>query len=201
MMAWAFGFVWDSVHLRIQQEPPWTILWRLSVFLAVIYSTTFLLGASNIGDTTLYGNGGNDTLNGSDNADTLDGGEGTDYLYGGNGNDTYVFGKGYGSDTIEDWNGSSIVKLTDINIDEVSISNSYDSALVLTVESTGDTLTINGYKWNQGGYTFEFADGAVATVIKETWEMEYGQTLTVVTEDLEQKPLIFFQIMVYNFVI
>lgn len=130
--------------------------------------------SGNNGSDTLYGGSGNDTLNGGENADTLDGGEGTDSLYGGNGDDTYVFGKGYGADTIEDWNGSSIVKLTDINIDEVSISNSNDSALVLTVDSTGDTLTINGYKWNQGGYTFEFADGTTDTVNKDTWNWESG---------------------------
>ena len=130
--------------------------------------------SGNNGSDTLYGGSGNDTLNGDENADMLDGGEGTDFLYGGNGDDTYVFGKGYGSDTIEDWNGSSIVKLTDINIDEVSISNSNDSALVLTVDSTGDTLTINGYKWNQGGYTFEFADGTTDTVDKDTWNWESG---------------------------
>lgn len=143
------------------------------------------MSAPNTNNTTLYGNGGNDTLNGGDNADTLDGGEGTDYLYGGNGDDTYIFGKGYGSDTIEDWNGSSIVKLTDINIDEVSISNANDSALVLTVDGTGDTLTINGYKWNQGGYTFEFADGTTDTVDKDawTWESELGSSSDDTTGD------------------
>lgn len=143
------------------------------------------MNAPNTNNTTLYGNGGNDTLNGGDNADTLDGGEGTDYLYGGNGDDTYIFGKGYGSDTIEDWNGSSIVKLTDINIDEVSISNSNDSALVLTVDGTGDTLTINGYKWNQGGYTFEFADGTTDTVNKDTWiwESDLGSSSDDTTGD------------------
>lgn len=143
------------------------------------------MSAPNTNNTTLYGNGGNDTLNGGDNADTLDGGEGTDYLYGGNGDDTYIFGKGYGSDTIEDWNGSSIVKLTDINIDEVSISNSNDSALVLTVDGTGDKLIINGYKWNQGGYTFEFADGTTDTVDKDawTWESELGSSSDDTTGD------------------
>ena len=45
----------------------------------------------------------------------------------------------------------------------------------MTVNGTEDKLTINGYKWNQGGYTFEFADGAVGTVNKDTWELELSQ--------------------------
>ena len=123
---------------------------------------------------TIKGEGGNDTINGGNGDDTLDGGTGNDWLYGGNGNDTYIFGKGYGNDTIEDWGGSSLVKFTDINIDEVSISKLNDSTLVLTIDSTGDTLTVNGYKWNQGGYIFEFADGTTDSINKDTWKWESG---------------------------
>ena len=123
---------------------------------------------------SMKGESGNDTLNGGNGDDVLEGGTGNDSLYGNSGNDTYIFGKGSGNDTIEDWNGSSVVKLTDINIDEVSISNSNDSTLVLTINSTGDILTINGYKWNQGGYTFEFADGTTDTINKDTWKWESG---------------------------
>ena len=124
---------------------------------------------------TIKGEGGNDTINGGNGDDTLDGGTGNDWLYGGNGNDTYIFGKGYGNDTIEDWGGSSIVKLKDISSSEVTITNLWDSTLEMTVNGTEDKLTINGYKWNQGGYTFEFADGAVGTVNKDTWELELSQ--------------------------
>ena len=123
---------------------------------------------------TIKGEGGNDTINGGNGDDTLDGGTGNDWLYGGNGNDTYIFGKDYGNDTIEDWGGSSLVKFTDINIDEVSISKLNDSTLVLTIDSTGDTLTVNGYKWNQGGYIFEFADGTTDSINKDTWKWESG---------------------------
>ncbi|MCS3761248.1 calcium-binding protein [Bradyrhizobium centrosematis] len=48
------------------------------------------------------GTSGNDTIYGFSYDDLLDGGAGNDYLSGGNGTDTYVFGRGYGSDTIED---------------------------------------------------------------------------------------------------
>jgi hypothetical protein len=127
------------------------------------------------GNDTLYGGAGNDYLYGYDGDDILDGGEGDDWLYGGNGNDTYIFGKGYGNDTIEDWGGSSTVVFKDISSNDVTTSNLWDSTLEMTVNSTGDKLTINGYKWSQDGYTFEFADGATGTVNKDTWELELNQ--------------------------
>lgn len=114
-------------------------------------------------------------MNGNDGDDVLDGGEGDDWLYGGNGNDTYIFGKGYGNDTIEDWGGSSIVVFKDVSSDDMTVSNLWDSTLEMIVNSTGDKLTINGYKWNQGGYIFEFADGATGTVNRDTWELELNQ--------------------------
>ena len=134
--------------------------------------------SGNSGNDSLYGGTGNDTLNGNDGDDILDGGEGNDWLYGGNGNDTYIFGKGYGNDTIEDWGGSSKVVFKDVNSNDVTVSNLWDSTLEMTVNSTGDKLTINGYKWNQGGYTFEFADGATGTVNRDTWELELNQPNT-----------------------
>ena len=129
----------------------------------------------NSGNDSLYGGSGNDYLYSNDGDDILDGGTGDDYLYGGNGNDTYIFGKGYGNDTIEDWGGSSTVVFKDVGSDDVTVSNLWDSTLEMTVNSTGDKLTINGYKWNQGGYTFEFADGATGTVNRDTWELELNQ--------------------------
>lgn len=129
----------------------------------------------NSGNDSLYGGSGNDYLYSNDGDDILDGGTGDDYLYGGNGNDTYIFGKGYGNDTIEDWGGSSTVVFKDVGLDDVTVSNLWDSTLEMTVNSTGDKLTINGYKWNQGGYTFEFADGATGTVNRDTWELELNQ--------------------------
>ncbi len=132
--------------------------------------------SGNSGNDSLYGGVGNDTLNGNDGDDILDGGEGDDWLYGGNGNDTYIFRKGYGNDTIEDWGGSSKIVFKDVSSDDVTVSNLWDSTLEMTVNSTGDKLTINGYKWNQGGYTFEFADGATGTVNRDTWELELNQS-------------------------
>lgn len=134
--------------------------------------------SGNNGNDSLYGGVGNDYLYGNDGDDILDGGEGDDWLYGGNGNDTYVFGKGYGNDTIEDWGGSSKVMFKDVSSDDVTVSNLWDSTLEMTVNSTGDKLTINGYKWNQDGYTFEFADGTTGTVNRNTWELELDSAST-----------------------
>ena len=120
----------------------------------------------------LYGETGNDNLYGNDGDDILDGADGNDYLSGGNGNDIYIFGKGYGNDSIDDWGGSSTVSFKDLNADDITVSQQYDANLIISVNGTSDVLTINGYKWNQGGYTFEFADGTTGTVNKETWELE-----------------------------
>ncbi len=126
------------------------------------------------GNDELYGEDGDDILYGNDGNDILDGGLGNDILNGGNGMDTYIFAKGYGNDIINEWgNDSSIVKLNDINSDEVTITDQWGSNLVVSINGTEDTLIISNFKWGQDTYTFEFADGAIATVNKYTWELEF----------------------------
>ena len=126
------------------------------------------------GNDELYGEDGDDILYGNDGNDILDGGLGNDILNGGNGMDTYIFAKGYGNDIINEWgNDSSIVKLNDINSDEVTITDQWSSNLVVSINGTEDTIIISNFKWGQGTYTFEFADGAIATVNKYTWELEF----------------------------
>jgi hypothetical protein len=120
----------------------------------------------------MNGEGGNDRMQGGNGNDTLDGGTGNDWLYGGNCEDTYIFGKGYGSDVIEDWNGNSTISLTDVSSDEVTVSSLYESNLILSVNGTDDKLMINGFRWNQNTFTFEFADGVTGTVNNDTWQLE-----------------------------
>lgn len=128
------------------------------------------------GNDELYGDSGDDTLYGNDGNEILDGGTGTDGLNGGNGTDTYIFAKGYGNDTVNEWGSDhSIIKLTDINSDEVTVTDQYGSNLLLSVIDMEDTLVISNFKWGQATYTFEFADGAVATVNKDTWTFEFSQ--------------------------
>lgn len=56
------------------------------------------------GADRLVGGNGKDTLNGGGGADVLDGGKGNDLLRGGAGADVFVFAKGFGRDTIADFN-------------------------------------------------------------------------------------------------
>jgi Ca2+-binding RTX toxin-like protein len=68
----------------------------------------------------LYGGAGNDSLNGGDDNDWLEGGSGNDtlggdagndQLLGGDGADAYAFGTGWGSDTIDDSDGSGSISV------------------------------------------------------------------------------------------
>lgn len=128
------------------------------------------------GNDELYGEDGDDTLYGNDGNDILDGGTGNDTLCGGNGTDTYIFAKGYGNDTINEWGSDrSIVKLTDINSDEVTITDQWGSNQLISVNGTEDVLTISNFKWGQATYSFEFADVAIASVNKDTWELEFSK--------------------------
>lgn len=138
------------------------------------------------GNDELYGEDGDDTLYGNDGNDTLDGGTGNDSLNGGNGEETYIFAKGYAQDTINEWGSDhSIVELTDINSDEITVSNQWEANLLISVNSTDDVLTISNFKWGQSTFTFRFADGAEGYVDKDTWQLVLTKQPDVI-EDTEQ---------------
>ncbi len=133
------------------------------------------MGIQTDDDMIYRGYGGHDGIGAGNGNDTLDGGTGNDVLNGGNGTDTYIFAKGYGNDSINEWGtDKSIIKFTDINSDEVTIDDQWGNLLV-TVNDTEDTLTINSFKWGQSTYSFEFADGAIASVNKDTFELEFSK--------------------------
>lgn len=133
------------------------------------------LGIQTSEDIIYRGYDGHDGIGAGNGNDTLDGGTGNDVLNGGNGTDTYIFAKGYGNDSINEWGtDKSIVKFTDINSDEVTIVDQWGNLLV-TVNDTEDTLTINSFKWGQSTYSFEFADGAIASINKDTFELEFSK--------------------------
>lgn len=124
------------------------------------------------GNDELFGETGNDTIYGNDGNDILDGGTGNDILCGGNGEDTYIFAKGYEQDTINEWgNDHSIIMLTDISSDEITVSNQWESNLLISVNSSNDVLTISNFKWGQATYNFKFADGAEGYIDKDTWQL------------------------------
>ncbi len=57
----------------------------------------------NLGNDLLIGGLGDDSLQGGSGRDTVDGGFGNDLLGGGHGRDVFVFDRGYGHDTISDF--------------------------------------------------------------------------------------------------
>jgi len=135
----------------------------------------------------LQGTNGNDLLYGYLNSnDTLDGGEGDDRLEGATGSDTYVFGRGYGSDFIYEYDGYGSSSITGNDIDVIrfgagitpnDISVVKDSTtldLVLSIRGTTDVLRVNRYfdvpTWANGTRPFliekiQFEDGT-------TWNYE-----------------------------
>lgn len=138
------------------------------------------------GNDELYGEAGDDTLYGNDGNDVLDGGAGIDTLCGGNGEDTYVFAKGYEQDTINEWGSDhSIVLLTYINSDEITVSEQWGSNLLISVNDTDDVLTISNFKWGQASYTFKFADGAEGYIDKDTWQLVLTEQPNVTEENIE----------------
>ncbi len=86
-------------------------------------------------------------LIGSGIGSSRDGGAGNDILAGGTEDNFYVFGRGYDNDIIKDDGGSrDQVRLIGIELADISVSrDAIDPySVVLTVNSTGDTLTIDG---------------------------------------------------------
>ncbi|MGN7932723.1 calcium-binding protein, partial [Sphingopyxis sp. 22461] len=131
--------------------------------------------AADIRASFLTSTAGDDVITGFDNDDVIDGGAGNDILRGGNGSDVYHYGVGSGHDIIEE-------DRTNTNLDEadrvifgagllpenLAVARAGDD-LVLTIISTGETLTVKGqfafanwYAW-WDVERFEFADGTVWT--------------------------------------
>lgn len=119
------------------------------------------------GNDTLLGGSGNDTLSGNDGQDLLVGGTGNDYLEGGKGNDTYRFSRGFGQDTVNAWESTvaknDVIEFFDISSTDVTVSR-VGSSLVLSVEETSDSLSVNDYFYSETDQQYKvqrivFADG------------------------------------------
>ena len=101
-----------------------------------------------------FGNNKNVSLYGNDGNDTLIGGAGDDYLEGGSGSDTYVFGKGFGQDTIFNYDRSTgrkdIIRFTDgITADMLNFTRSSDDLLIKAKDGSGQ-VTVQSYFQNDG---------------------------------------------------
>jgi trimeric autotransporter adhesin len=104
------------------------------------------------GNDQLFGGDDSDILYGDAGNDTLDGGAGDDVLLGNAGTDTYVFGRGYGNDTIDNYDGTyvgytgtGVVQFAaDVKPEDI-IATQQGYNLVLAIAGTNDTLTIKDY--------------------------------------------------------
>ncbi|MBZ0093916.1 MAG: hypothetical protein K8H75_00860, partial [Sulfuricella sp.] len=119
------------------------------------------------GNDTLVGGYGKDYLFGEDGDDILDSGSGDDYLNGGSGNDTYLFGRGYGQDTISEYdttagNSDTIRLATDVTPNDVSMGRNA-SDLFISINGTNDKITVQNW-FSDPAYRverIEFSDGTV----------------------------------------
>lgn len=124
------------------------------------------------GNDRLYGAEENDRLNGEAGEDWLDGGKGVDTLLGGTENDTYFYDRGYGVDTITDYDRNSgnqdLVQLGE-NIAPHQVTAQRDGGnLLLSLDNESDRLIITNY-FSSPDYLVEkveFADGTVWDKIK-----------------------------------
>ncbi|MCA1800792.1 MAG: calcium-binding protein, partial [Actinobacteria bacterium] len=104
------------------------------------------------GNDMLYGGDGNDSLHGGYGNDTLVGGTGNDYLNGGRGNDTYLFDKGWGQDTVSDYDSASgnidtLVFGDGIAPDDLVFSRS-GNHLIIRRSDSDDQLTLQNYYYS-----------------------------------------------------
>ena len=111
------------------------------------------------------GTSGADTINGTADSETFFGMGGNDLLRGWTGSDTYVYRSGDGSDYIDDEFGSTsetdVLRLTDLNASDVTLSRSGVHA-ILTVNATGATVTFDEEFYNSAYWgidRIDFADG------------------------------------------
>ena len=101
-----------------------------------------------------FGNNKNVSLYGNDGNDTLIGGAGNDYLDGGSGSDTYVFGKGFGQDTVHNYDYSTgrkdIIRFTDgITADMLTFTREGDHLLIKAKDGS-EQVTVQSYFQNDG---------------------------------------------------
>ncbi|WP_275041179.1 calcium-binding protein, partial [Pseudomonas syringae] len=137
------------------------------------------------GNDFLAGDADNDTLYGDSGNDQLDGGTGNDYLTGGDGSDVYRFSRGWGQDSINNYDSSAgktdaIEFAADIVPADIIVTRS-GSELILSLENSTDKITIAGYFQNDGitPYALEqirFADGT-------TWNLDQIKALSIITTE------------------
>ncbi len=128
---------------------------------------------AGLGDDLLFGDEGADTLYGEGGNDTLIGGAGNDYLSGDAGNDVYYFERGWGQDTVSNYDTTTnktdtIEFAPGIALSDIEISRS-TSSLILKLKGTTDQIDVSNFFQQDGNsiYRLEqirFADGTVLSL-------------------------------------
>jgi Ca2+-binding RTX toxin-like protein len=150
-----------------------------------------------LGIDNLFGGTGDDSLDGGAGSDTITGGTGNDWLYGHQDGDTYIYSKGDGSDYIWDQDSSNsgidILKFTDLNPTDVTLSREWRQLYVSIKisETETQTLTIENYFSDTGQSDaagrieqIQFADGTtwdVATITARASAATEGDNFIVGT--------------------
>jgi len=146
------------------------------------------------GNDNLYGNSGSDLINGGEGKDslygstgndTLIGGVGNDYLAGEAGSDVYRFERGWGSDTVYNYDTSTgkvdaIEFGADITANDIVATRNSDE-LILTLKGTTDRISVTNYFNTDaaGSYRLEevrFADGT-------TWSIDQVKVMVQQSTD------------------
>lgn len=127
-----------------------------------------LIGYGNTANNVLTGNLGANSLFGNAGNDTLSGEAGNDYLEGGAGNDVYRFARGWGVDTVHNYESASngldaIEFAAGIAPSDILVSRS-GTNLVLSLSGSSDKITVNNYFSSEGATSYavdeiRFANG------------------------------------------
>ena len=123
-----------------------------------------VLTGTAIGGT---GNALDNVIDGNSADNLLDGRGGNDYLIGRSGNDTYVFGRGYGSVYVDDYdstagNTDTVQIAADLSPTDISVTSDGWN-LYLTITDSGDVMTLSSWFLDENAKVERvmFADGTV----------------------------------------
>ena len=127
--------------------------------------------------------GGDDSVVGNGGDDTLDGGTGNDVLYGGTGSDVYIFARGYGRETVNEYDADAgdsdtIEFESDVAPADVTLWRD-SSSLFLGINCTNDTITVANW-FVDTVYRVEnvqFADGTVCLPLDDRFMLIFGAAL------------------------
>ena len=112
------------------------------------------------GNDKLSGGKDQDQLWGGEGNDTLAGGEGNDYIDGGAGDDTYRFGRGDGTDLVQDIAGNDTLAITDANSDQLWFRQ-LGTGLEISIIGTDDKFVMQNWYAGQNLEQIKTADGKV----------------------------------------